>query len=506
MNEINVNKIKNTKREANNSSEPDCNAMSRRDFIKRSTATSIVGASLAAGALSLTASASSISNKATPSDLPLGAALLFKGGTVLTMDDKIGDFDKADVLVRNSKVVAVGENLATGHEVEIIDASNHIVMPGFIDTHHHNYQRVLINQMSNALLSDYVRDIYSDKGVNQHYRPEDAYIGQLLSGVSALNHGITTVVDLSAVEPTIKNNDASIKGLRESGIRAVFSQGTQDIERLNKQHIQQGDDLLSLALDTYLTEEDIVFARKLGVPIVSHIVPWFNAKISEQIVALGNKGLLGPDMTFIHCTELTDAAWHSIAKYGVNVSIASPIEMVMRHGMPPIQKALDMGGRPSLSSDVDCTMTQSPFSMMRSIYSLQRMLVNQRSLQGEQQLPPHLTSRETIALATLYASRSNNLENKIGSITPGKDADIIMLSTNALNVMPMNNAYGAVVSSMDSSNVDAVFVAGKAKKWNGEMVNVDMEKLTRLAKESREYIFTKAGWQRSVTDTSLSGT
>lgn len=490
----------------NNRERLESKGMSRRHFIKTGTAGAIAGATLAGANLAMAASVSSSPKNEAHNDLPRGNELLLKGGVVLTMDSKIGDFDKADLLIRGSKILAVGENLPVPKGVEVIEASNHIVMPGFIDTHHHNYQRVLINQMSNALLSDYFRDIYTDKGINQYFRAKDAYIGQLLSGVSALNHGITTVVDLSSVEPTIENNDASIKGLRESGVRAVFCHGQQDFERLHKQLFENNDGLLSLAVNTYLTEEDIRFARKAGVPIVSHIVPWFNPKISEIIVSFGKKGLLGPDMTFIHCTELTDAAWQAIADHGVNVSIASPIEMVMRHGLPPIQKALDMQIRPSLSSDVDCTMTQSPFAMMRSIYSLQRMLINQRSLEGEQKLPPHLTTRETIEFATLHASKSNGLEKKIGTLTPGKEADIIMLSTNSLNVMPMNNAYGAIVGSMDSSNVDAVFVAGKPRKWNGEMVGVDTEGLYNLAQESRDHLFSKTGWQQSVIDTSLSGT
>ncbi|NIB40821.1 amidohydrolase family protein [Pseudomaricurvus alkylphenolicus] len=479
--------------------------MSRRNFIRSTTRGAMVG-TIAGASLSGAAVGSSTNTSATASHFPQGRHILLKDGVVLTMDSKLGDFDKADVLIRGSKIAAVGKNLPASDGVEMIDASNHIIMPGFIDTHHHNYQRVLINQMSNALLSDYVRDIYTDIGVNQFFRAEDAYIGQLLSGLSALNHGITTVVDLSSVEPTIENNDASIKGLHESGVRAVFCHGRQDFERLNKTHFSNNDGLLSLGFNTYLTESDIHFAREAGVPIVSHVVPWFNPEFSNIVVSLGKKGLLGPDITFIHCTELTDAAWKTIADHGVHVSIASPIEMVMRHGMPPIQKALDLGIRPSLSSDVDGTMTQSPFAMMRSIFTLQRMLINQRSLQGEEKLPELLTTRETIELATVNGSKANGLENKIGTLTPGKEADIIMLTTDALNVMPMNNAYGSIVSTMDSSNVDAVFVAGKARKWDGKMLDIDIERVTDLARNSRDYLFSKTRWQRSVLDTSLSGT
>ena len=140
----------------------------------------------------------------------------------------------------------------------------------------------------------------------------------------------------------------------------------------------------------------------------------------------------------------------------------------MGHGMPPIQEALDHGIRPSLSSDVDATMAQDPFTLMRSAFTLQRLLLLQRARKGEQNLPPLLTCRDVLEFATIEGARCAGLDSKVGTLTPGKEADIVLLAADRLNVWPLNNAPGAVVNVMNPSNVDTVFIAGKVRKWRGQ--------------------------------------
>jgi cytosine/adenosine deaminase-related metal-dependent hydrolase len=187
------------------------------------------------------------------------------------------------------------------------------------------------------------------------------------------------------------------------------------------------------------------------------------------------------------------------------VSIASPIEMTMRHGMPPLQQVLDHGIRPSLSSDVETTMAADMFTQMRSVFTLQRALINQRAIGGEKNLPPLLTARDVIAFATIEGAKITGLERKTGTLTPGKEADIVMLRTDLPNVLPFNNAYGAVVAHMDTSNVDTVWVGGKIVKRNGKLVAFDMKRIADMADRSRNYIVGKVGWPRSVIDTSRPG-
>src|SRR5205085_2835280 len=193
--------------------------------------------------------------------------------------------------------------------------------------------------------------------------------------------------------------------------------------------------------------------------------------------ALGRAGLLREGDEYIHCTQLSDAAWRLIKDSGGRVSLAPPIEMAMGHGMPGIVDALDHGIRPSLSSDVDVTMAQDPFTVMRSAFTLQRLLVLQRARRNEPNLPALLTCRDVLEFATVEGARCTGLERKIGTLIPGKDADIVMLAANRLNVWPLNNAAGVVVNLMNPMNVENVFVAGKVKKWRGDLVGVDVARV-----------------------------
>jgi 5-methylthioadenosine/S-adenosylhomocysteine deaminase len=441
---------------------------------------------------------------------PAPARTLIKGGVVLSFDRAVGDFDKADVLIEGNKIAAVRPDISA--QASVIDATDMIVLPGFIDTHHHCYQGVLRNVLANGLLSDYFRDISG--AATNHYRPEDAFIGNLTSALRAIDAGITTITDLSQVSNTPEHSDALIKGLKDSGIRAIYGysrgSGTAakypgDVERIQKQHFASSDQLVTLALGTAVDKEQWLLARRHGLRIFTHVVGGNPGVGPDQVMKLGDEGLMGPDNVYIHFTNATDAQVRRIKDTGGSLSIAAPIEMAMRHGMPPIQQALDAGIRPSLSSDVETTMAADMFTQMRAVFTLQRALLNQRSIRGEKELPPLLNARDLIELATLQGARADGLDAKVGTLTPGKDADIVMLRTDVPNTLPFNNAYGAIVTAMDTSNVDTVFIAGKAVKRAGKLTNVDLASVRRQAAASRDYLVGKLGWPRSVIDTSLSG-
>jgi 5-methylthioadenosine/S-adenosylhomocysteine deaminase len=211
------------------------------------------------------------------------------------------------------------------------------------------------------------------------------------------------------------------------------------------------------------------------------------------------------DNVYIHATSASAEFMKMIAATGGGLSIASPIEMTMRHGMPPLQLALDHGIRPSLSSDVETTMAADMFTQMRSVFTLQRAFVNERAINGEKNLPALLPARDVIAFATVEGAKVTGLERKVGTLTPGKEADIVLLRTDRPNVLPFNNAYGAIVAHMDTSNVDAVMVAGKVMKQDGRLIGFDMNRIADMADRSRNYIIGKVGWPRSVIDTSRPG-
>jgi cytosine/adenosine deaminase-related metal-dependent hydrolase len=428
--------------------------------------------------------------------------ILLKAGMVLSLDPAVGDFDSGDVLIGGKKILAVGRNLSA--TATVVDASGMIVMPGFVDTHHHQYETILRGILADGVLGTPNDGKKTYMGVIQGiftpvYQPDDAYISELVASLNQLNAGVTTTVDTSQVSHTPAHSDACIAGLKESGRRAVYtyspglgpgSQYPKDLLRIQSQYFSSADQLLTLELNAAPNAENWALARQAGVPIICHIV----GDRSGNFEAIGKAGLMGPDNEYIHCTQLTETHWKMIADTGGKVSIAPAIEMQMRHGMPPLQTALDHGLQPSLSVDVECNMAADMFTIMRTTFTLQRALVNERSLAGEQNLPSLLSCRDVIEMATIAGAKAAHLDHKIGTLTPGKEADIIMLAADRINVFPLNNVPGTIVTLMDTSNVENVFVAGKIVKWQSKLVGVDLGRVRRMIEKSRDAVLARAGY------------
>ena len=274
----------------------------------------------------------------------------------------------------------------------------------------------------------------------------------------------------------------------------------QDAKRIRTQYFASSDQLLTMVMggEIYLPGYDTPWqiGNDLDVPVAAHILGNFG--IPQQFARLIEQDMIGPRNIFIHMTAMPDSAWQAVADKGAHVSIAVPIEMTMRHGMPPILKAMERGIEPSLSTDVECTMTADFFTQMRGMMTLQRMLVNERALAAEKDLPELLTSRDVIRYATVNGAKALGLESKVGTLTPGKEADIIVLDANAINVAPLNHVPGAVVTLMERSNVDTVIVAGKVRKWQGKLLDVDLAKLRGELEASRDHLFETAGVPRDL--------
>jgi 5-methylthioadenosine/S-adenosylhomocysteine deaminase len=476
---------------------------SRRGFLKSSAGLAAGGA--AAQVLSERALAQPAATDADPELARVQGRrrVLLKGGVVLTLDPLLGDFAQADVLIEDGKIREVRPGIAVPGEATVVDATNRIVLPGFIDTHHHFYQGILRNILANGLLNpDYNRDISNT--LTAAYRPSDVYAGVLVTALGMIDAGTTTAVDTSQVSHTPEHSDAGIRALQESGLRAVYAysrgagagtQYPQDIARLQRTTFSSKDQLLTLALGGTLDAKIFAVAREAGVRTVSHGV---NGNTEHTLAELGRLGLLQPGDEYIHCTHLSGIAWRLIRDTGGHVSLSPPIEMAMGHGMPAIQDAIDHGIRPSLSSDVDVTMAQDPFTIMRSTFTLQRLLVLQRTRNGELNPPRLLTCREVLEFATVEGARCALLDRKIGTLTPGKEADIVLLRADRLNVWPLNNAPGVVVNLMNPSNVETVFIAGKVRKWRGSLVGVDVARVLRLAQEARDAVLRRADFKMNL--------
>jgi 5-methylthioadenosine/S-adenosylhomocysteine deaminase len=469
---------------------------SRRLFLKSCAA---LGSGV--GAIPAFAQSTAAQDDADLAKLQGSRRICFRGGLVLTMDRQVGDFVEGDVLVEDGKIRAVGAKLEVSPDnAMILDAKQRIIMPGFVDTHHHFYQGVLRSILTNGRLNpDYNATINGP--ITAAYTPPDVYAGTLITALGMMEMGTTLAIDTSQVSHTPEHTDAGIKALQDAGRRVVYAywvgQGPgvkypQDSERLRQTYFQSEDQLLTLALGSVLDPKIFTYARANNLRIVSHGV---DKNREPRLHDLESAGLLRAGDELIHCNDLSDEAWTIIRDRGIRVSLAPPIEMTMGHGMPGIQGALDHGLRPSLSSDVDATMAQDPFTIMRSTMTLQRALVLQRERNGEKNLPPLLTCRDVLEFATIEGARCADLDGRTGSLTPGKEADLIALRTDMLNIWPINNAAGAVVNIMNPSHVETVFVRGKVKKWRRKMVGVDTTRVLRSAQQARDGVLQRCGFK-----------
>jgi 5-methylthioadenosine/S-adenosylhomocysteine deaminase len=435
---------------------------------------------------------------------------LLKGGHVITVDPQIGDLAGGDVLIEGDTIAQVGTGLSA--DAEVIDATGNIVIPGFVDSHRHTWETAIRNCAPNATLDDYFVEILDSFA--PLYRPEDVYASNLAGALECLNAGITTLLDWSHINNTPDHPDAAVRGLQESGIRAVYAYGSantslagywfnssiqipsDDVSRIRSTYFNSDEGLMTMALATRgpgFCQDEVVtgewgMARELGLPITIHIAMGKLAGKWSMLKQLDTLGLLGPDMTYIHSCYLSDEEWELVVKSRGTVSIAPQVEMQMGHGWPPVAKARSYGLRPSLSIDVVTTVPGDMFTEMRCAFAAERWRSNDSVWKSEDPLPEGaLTARDMLTMATLDGAHVVGLESKTGSLTPGKQADVVMIDGHAPAVAPVIDPVAAVVLSADTSNVDTVIVGGKVVKRGGRLV-ADWESARKGVQASSEYL------------------
>lgn len=450
---------------------------------------------------------------------------LIKGGTVLTIDPHLGDIEGGDVLIEDGIITAVGSDI-DAPTAEVVDARNHYVLPGFVDTHRHTWQSVLRHVGSDWSLGQYLTGIHF--GMSGLFRPEDTYIGNLLGITEALDSGITTTLDWSHNLATPEHADAAIEGLRDSGARAVFAHGggapqwqivsdvdhPRDVLRIRDQYFASDDQLLTLAFAARgpqlatreVSRRDWALAREVGTRITVHVGDGEWGK-SGPVTWLHAEGFTGPEMTYVHCNTITDDEIAIIAATGGTASVAADIETQMGHGWPATGRLLRAGIRPSLSIDVCTSNGGDMFHAMKTTISTQRALDN-AALEEAGTAPERLElrCRDVVEFATLQGAIANGLDDKIGTLTPGKQADIIMIRATDLSMLPRNNPYGAIVYSAHAGMVDDVLVRGEFVKRHGSLVSVDVPRIKRLADASHEYLFNAARNKDVIKDAVPGGT
>ncbi|MFE3182927.1 amidohydrolase family protein [Streptomyces violascens] len=436
-----------------------------------------------------------------------GRRILFTGATIVTMDPGLGVLNSADLLVEGDTIAAVGPDLSRDGAV-VVDAVGSILTPGFVDTHRHAWQSQLRRIMPDVDdLGAYVMSTLA--GYATVYRPHDMYVGTRLAALTAIDSGITCMLDFSHNSRTPEHSDAAVQALIDAGIRGVHTsmaphfgdwdkQWPGDLARLKSTYFSSDDQLLTLRLAALATAEvagpTLAYghelartARELEIGVSVDAV--FGAASSQAIRGWAEDGLLGAGLTLIHATGLTPEVWRAIGETGTTIALAptSDAQIGLETAIPAIDEALSAGVRPGLSIDVEVALAGDMFTQMRALHTLQRMrAVN--AVFGTEREPVRITTHDVLDFATLQGARTNGLHRTTGSLTPGKKADLLVIHAEDLNNMPLNDPIGTVVLGSDARNISAVLINGEPRKWNGQVLGVDLPALRAEVHASREYV------------------
>jgi cytosine/adenosine deaminase-related metal-dependent hydrolase len=430
---------------------------------------------------------------------------LFKGGTIVTMDPTVPNLSTGDVLVEGGRIAAVGVNLQAG-DAEVIDATGSIVMPGLIDAHHHMWLGVMRRMMPDVDdLFAYI-DVVAGK-LGAHYRPLDMYLSTKLTAVASLDAGITTIIDACHSSRSPGHTDAALDALDSVGIRALHMVGAAMDKQASTAHLpgdlkrladnwNQGEGLVRVGLFGQLNLDWWKVARGLDM----HILTEFIGDLAKLGPEFAKPGVLGPHNIFNHCTRVPQETWKLFAEAGVNITINPRSDALFGFDDETFayQQAIDHGLTPALGIDLDTAFGSDLFGEMHALFGQQRSAMRYRRFRGEANVPKPISVDAVLEAATVNGARAAGLEREIGTMTPGKQADLIMVRTQGVAVFPVTNAIGTIVQAVERSDVDTVMVAGEIRKRAGQLVGVDVAKLTAEVTASRDYLLEVSGYRPAL--------
>lgn len=439
--------------------------------------------------------------------------ILIQGSTIISQDETLGVIQNGDVLIVDGKICEVAPHIAC-EDAQRIDGTDKILLPGFIDAHRHNWESLIRSTGVDWTLEQYFTAV--KKILGPQYMAEDLYLAQYIGALECLDTGITTLFDWFHNNNGPDYSDAAVKGLEDSRIRFVFGYSNsiygelpvsnvpldgKDFLRVKEQYFtsETGKKTLALAtrgpqfLEKPLVIEELKLARETDSLIAMHVGDGSWGK-RKPLIWLKENDLLKQQMTFIHCNTLLDEELEIIGDLGASVVTCPEVELNMGHGFLPTLRERACGLEPALGIDVCTTVPGDMFGAMRSELAGVRSVVNAQALNENVSVDPlPLLATDVLRFATVNGAKACGLEKKIGTITPGKEADIILLNTCDFNMIPFNHPINSVVESANPSNVDFVMVAGEIVKQNKELLGVDLKALKKKAELAAFQLFERAG-------------
>jgi 5-methylthioadenosine/S-adenosylhomocysteine deaminase len=447
--------------------------------------------------------------------------LVLRGAMIVSMDDAIGDFPCADLLVEGDQIAAIAPVIPV-EDAEVNDMRGRILIPGLVNAHMHTWQTGLRGLAADWTLPQYLRLMHA--GLAQRFTPDDIGIATLVGAYNQINCGTTTLADWCHNNPTPAHTDAAVAALAEARVRAVFLHGSPkpdpapgqphfseiphprgEVARLARGPLGNLDNRVTLALAVlgphYSTLDvalrDLRLAREFNI-IASMHQGGGPEKAPGGWEALDDANLLGPWINVVHGNDLNDERLARLVARGVSFSAAPAGEMTQGHGFPIVGRLRRLGAAPSLGVDLEALVSGDMFSAARVALGMQRALDNAESRREQGEIPPTSTvpAREALSWITIQGAKAFGLENRIGSLTPGKKADVVVLDARQLNMQPVHDPLASVVTQACIANVEAVMIAGEWRKQDGRLLVDGMQSKIDALRASGQRIARSMGLQK----------
>jgi cytosine/adenosine deaminase-related metal-dependent hydrolase len=440
-----------------------------------------------------------------------GGATLFRNGIVLTMDDTHTVLPGADVLIVGERIAEVGVGLTAPAGAREIDATGGILMPGMIDTHRHMWQTAMRGYGADWTLAQYFVWYYLESG--KLFRPEDIHAGNLLAAIEAIDAGVTTTVDWSHGLQTPQHADAAVDALEAVPGRFVLAYGNiqqgpwdwtaspEFRDFVNRRMHGRTDDMLGFQLAFDVTgdpafPEKAAFevARELGVPVTTHAGVW-GATNDDGIRLMHSNGFMTPSNIYVHAATLTRDSYNRIAATGGSVSVSTESEQSAGQGYPPTWQLRHHDIPVSLSMDTSVWWSGDLFSAMRSTLGADRSREHLEAHSRQETVTHcHLRAEQVVDWATRGGSRALGLDGAVGSLVPGKKADVVLIKNDQSPVMfPILNPYGHVAFQAQRADVHSVVINGRLVKHEHRLIGVDLAKARHEVERTVEYLIGSMG-------------
>ena len=405
--------------------------------------------------------------------------LLKNAAMIVTMDSSVGEselglIENGDVLIVGSHIAKVGQDIQD-KSAQKLDLTGRIVLPGFVDAHNHLWSSMLRGCGSGGDLYWWLNHCQYPL-LEEPVPVETVYGGVRLSAYDLVNTGVTTTLDWAG-GPSPEFTDNNLRALEDAGIRFVYSAFRQVADEAAMQDLEvirqrlENNPLGTLQVGPFLINEEPFrssffaltdFAEKHKIRIHVHLRENAGDKELGQLAMLREADVLGPRLQVAHAIHLDDEELEELAGAGV-VAVHNPLSnMRLGSGIMRLHEMLQAGIPVALGLDGGTNDTSDMFNTMRIAVGLQRAKLRRTDIR------PTIT--EVLRMATIGGAGVLGLEQQVGSLSPGKQADIIALNPDMVNFAPRFDWVSQIVLNAQPANVEWVFVAGRTLKCQGKLV------------------------------------